>query len=271
MTRNKHDIQFGKRASINLFVTKGVRDMYIRAILVGLPVAVFASVCTHFFFTYALHNANPGDWRASVIFAFCLALFISTPIIFGFLRMYGRINNLNTELNMRANTDGLTGLLNRHAFWEQVNKSHVSRAGMNDAILVIDIDHFKVVNDAHGHLIGDLALKMVAICMRGMVFERDVVGRLGGEEFCAVLYDCGSEGARMAAERIRTSIEKNIIYSKTKPVYVTASIGGALLGRYNSVEAAFEAADTALFEAKRSGRNRVVIADPEERPVSVAS
>ncbi|MGH6760115.1 MAG: GGDEF domain-containing protein [Phyllobacterium sp.] len=271
MTEKKHDIHFGERARINIFVTRSERDIWIRTGLITLAVAVFASVSTHIFFRYALYQPDPRDWWAAIIFSFGLSLVISTPIVFGFLRMYSRINNLNTELNTRANMDSLTGLLNRHAFWEQVNKSHAGRAGVDDALLVIDIDHFKTVNDAHGHLIGDLALKMVAICLRGMVFERDIVGRLGGEEFCAVLYDCGPDGARLAAERIRASIEKNIIYSKAKPVYVTASIGGAVLGHFNSVEAAFEAADAAMFKAKQGGRNRFLMSDPDAQPISVAS
>lgn len=256
---------------INIFAVRNDREIWIRTLFVSLSLAFFTTFCTQVFFIFFLKAATVDDKLTTLLFAFLLTLFISLPIIFGFIRMYRRVDQLNTELSKRANLDGLTGLLNRSAFWAQVKDPNRLRRDNGDAILVVDIDNFKAVNDRHGHIVGDLALKMVAISLRGMVFDRDIVGRLGGEEFCVFLHGCGTHGAYIAAERIRASIEKNVIYSNSKPFYLTVSIGGALLDQYSSIDECYEAADTALFDAKRRGRNRFIMASPHAPRLAVIS
>ncbi|CAG0960800.1 putative diguanylate cyclase DgcQ [Phycisphaerales bacterium] len=129
--------------------------------------------------------------------------------------------------------------------------------------VMVDVDHFKAVNDTHGHHTGDLVLKQVAELLRATGRTEDAVGRYGGEEFCLILPDTDTAGAKAVAERLRASIAATPIQG----VSITASLGVAdnQRGRL-TVEQVLQRADEALYRAKRSGRNRVELAgDPGPR------
>ena len=129
---------------------------------------------------------------------------------------------------------------------------------------MVDIDHFKDVNDAHGHLAGDETLKMVAFVLRGAVRKEDVLARYGGEEFVVIARETGLDGARALAERIRRAVEKSRCSWQGTELGVTVSIGVTVsvgLTEYvpgRSEREFVEAADRALYAAKQQGRNRVV-------------
>lgn len=172
-------------------------------------------------------------------------------------------------LRFEATHDALTSLWSRgaslHLLGSEMQRG--ARSHSSTGILMVDLDHFKNVNDTYGHLIGDEVLKEAAYRIGQAVRSYDFVGRYGGEEFLAILTNCTLADLQMVAERIRTAIADLPIKTKTADVKVTASIGGvvALKGAHDLEFLA--AADAALYEAKRTGRNRVVIGKCEPHPV----
>ncbi len=152
-----------------------------------------------------------------------------------------------------ARTDPLTGLLNRRALDERLEAelARQDRAGGPVSLLLLDIYHFKQVNDTHGHAHGDEVLQGVADAMRDVARTADVLGRIGGDEFALLLADTGQDGARVAANRL---------CARVRPIGVTASIGAATAeaGGAWDVPSLLRAADQALYEAKHAGRDRAV-------------
>jgi diguanylate cyclase (GGDEF)-like protein len=126
---------------------------------------------------------------------------------------------------------------------------------------MMDVDHFKSINDEHGHAVGDQVLAALGRLLAQYARKTDIVGRWGGEEFVMVLAGANEAGARIAGERIRGAVEKMaVLDEKGRRVPVTISIGIACLEVNDKVEVLVERADHAMYEAKASGRNRVVVA-----------
>jgi diguanylate cyclase (GGDEF)-like protein len=169
----------------------------------------------------------------------------------------------NEELARLARRDALTGLPNRLAVEERLRAESLRRSarrGTACAVLMIDIDFFKPINDTHGHATGDEVLAQVARLLAATVRESDFVARYGGEEFLVLLPETTLAGARTVAEKLRDVVE-----ASPHPVAgrMTVSIGLAMAEQLTGDLAAVMAqADAALYEAKRTGRNRVVVATP---------
>jgi len=169
---------------------------------------------------------------------------------------------LYKDIETLAITDGLTGVYTRRYFTERFEEEAKRSAARKShlAFLMIDADHFKAINDQHGHLTGDQVLKEISHVIREGVREIDIVGRFGGEEFCVVLPDTDMEGARVVAERIRKSAQKRVIKAYDNTVRVTLSIGVAVYpADGKTVEELMDKADWALYRAKSQGRNCVVV------------
>lgn len=167
----------------------------------------------------------------------------------------------NARLERLAQTDPLTQLLNRRAFTERLQQE-MERALRYDAslaLLLVDLDHFKAVNDTHGHLVGDDALRDLARLLLETVRTADVVARYGGEEFLVLLPETDDAGAEGFAERIRQAVEAHRFDSGGATLRLTASLGVALFPapRVHTAEDLFVRADAALYRAKADGRNRV--------------
>lgn len=158
--------------------------------------------------------------------------------------------------------DALTGVKNRAAFESNYSREiEISRRKSSElSLLVLDIDHFKRVNDRFGHMVGDLALKNVAQAVEATIRCSDALYRYGGEEFVVVLNGTDKAGAELLAERIRQNIEA-LVFTSPKGLCLTLSVGVATLSKDDSTKSLFERADNALYQAKESGRNRAVIAD----------
>ncbi len=171
-------------------------------------------------------------------------------------------NELMRQLLDIASRDQLTGLLNRHAFRERCNAllNQLVADKKSASLLMIDIDHFKSVNDTYGHAAGDEALRNFSKVARGCLRNSDVFGRLGGEEFAVLLPDCQRVDAQMVAERIRQTIaETPIGLNDNLQLSVTVSIGAAFtMEAPVDIDPLLLAADSALYRAKNAGRNRVV-------------
>lgn len=161
------------------------------------------------------------------------------------------------SLQLMATTDGLTGLLNRTAFDDilkrELRPGNRRRAPL--ALLLIDIDHFKAINDRYGHAAGDDVIRRISALLRDNMRTVDSVARYGGEEFAILLNGIGSDQAEVIAERLRLQIEQ--IAGLPQKAAVTASIGIALLRESDTVESIFKRSDEALYLSKHLGRNRV--------------
>ena len=165
------------------------------------------------------------------------------------------------ELSLR---DPLTGLANQRHFRAVLVREIeiVARSGNSALLLMLDIDHFKQVNDTHGHLAGDKVLQAVARCIAACVRPQDTVARYGGEEFAIVMPDCQAAYGEAVAERIRQSIAAlTIAVSPVVNLQITTSVGGAYAPVWvrSTADLWIERADTQLYLAKAQGRNRVCI------------
>jgi diguanylate cyclase (GGDEF)-like protein len=167
-----------------------------------------------------------------------------------------------------ASMDPLTGMFNRRGFSEATARviEREANAGRPVTVLIFDIDHFKSINDRFGHPAGDEILKLFSTIVINMLRISDLSGRIGGEEFAALL-PCSLEEGVLAAERVREAFEASGIAVDEGPVDTTVSIGVAGGPAGTELEVLLAAADTALYQAKRSGRNRVEAA--EELPLSL--
>jgi two-component system, cell cycle response regulator len=186
----------------------------------------------------------------------------------GHAAMAIRNANLLERMQQMAVTDGLTELANRRSFDRSLDRE-LTRANRTDgrlSVVLLDIDHFKVLNDTHGHVVGDAVLRQVAAALRECGREYDTVARYGGEEFAAVLPGCSSALALQVADRLRRAVEE-----AGTDVCVTASAGVATYP-YDGVDARslLEAADQALYASKRSGRNTVRSAEQARATQTVA-
>jgi len=170
----------------------------------------------------------------------------------------------NARLEVLAHTDPLTQVLNRRALTVRL-ASELERARRYDSVitlLMVDLDHFKLINDTYGHLVGDEVLKEVATMLHNEVRSVDIVARYGGEEFVVVLPETSLVGATTFAERVREMVETNpFAASQGEPVKITASIGVSSYPSttIHSVDDLFARADEALYRAKADGRNRVCL------------
>ena len=162
-----------------------------------------------------------------------------------------------------ARTDTLTCLKNRRSFNEELNRQFAQRQrqGTVFSLLLIDVDHFKKVNDVYGHLAGDLVLRSVAQVLSTALRDMDVVCRYGGEEFAVICPGSKLHEAAAAAERVRVAITCNSVAFKDGPVQVTASLGAAEVINGEIAEGLIQRADEALYSAKHAGRNRVHLHD----------
>ncbi len=173
------------------------------------------------------------------------------------------------ELYERSVRDNLTGLYNRGYFLSQIGPLAElnSMCELGLALILVDIDHFKRINDTHGHDVGDLILREVADVLRESTRAEDLVARYGGEEFILALPSCSLDQATERAECIRCRLSSRLVDASQVRVGVTASLGlsFAPAGRVRDVAALITAADEALYVAKRSGRNRVITSTPTDQ------
>lgn len=183
-------------------------------------------------------------------------------------RLRAEVKEAHQMMCDMATKDELTGLFNRRHFMEALNRE-VSRAGRSrdDLVLcMLDLDHFKAVNDTHGHLMGDEVLATFGRMLKDIIRLSDLVCRYGGEEFAVILPDSDIEKAKVASERFRKLMGKHIFKCRTGEFSITVSIGIASLfsSKDQSPEQLVQCADQALYRAKEMGRNRVVEFQSEE-------
>jgi diguanylate cyclase (GGDEF)-like protein/PAS domain S-box-containing protein len=183
--------------------------------------------------------------------------------LIGFLYIYRDISQKKRharELWQLATSDPLTGIPNRRTFFEHIERERVrlARYPGEAAILMVDIDYFKQINDTHGHSVGDIMLCHIVRQIRKLLREPDTLARLGGEEFAILLPETNQEGAHGLAERVRKVLEDTPLNHNGTLIHATASVGVTIMTSQDiNTDHALSRADRALDEAKRKGRNRV--------------
>ncbi|MEI9401483.1 GGDEF domain-containing protein [Mesorhizobium argentiipisi] len=192
--------------------------------------------------------------------------FFIYPLIRGQVREEGKLRAMTVSLSARSQTleqaaltDSLTGMQNRRYFDDALREylQEFRRIDRPVGLMILDLDHFKQVNDTHGHDVGDEVLRALAACLRGMTRYHDVVARLGGEEFAVVTPNMDVELLARFAERIRKAVANLSIMSGNVRLKVTTSVGLAVWDHKESAEDFYRRADRQLYEAKKQGRNRV--------------
>ena len=202
-------------------------------------------------------------WQTGSLAVVVATLLVEALLIFR--PMVSRIGRYTQMLLKAAATDPLTGALNRRSFAEQAQAelSRAGRHGRQTAVLMLDADRFKSINDRYGHAAGDAVLRAFAASVKATLRPSDLLGRLGGEEFAVLLAETGSSGVQAVAERIRGLVEGLEVASDGHLIHFTVSIGSASFGvGEDAYREGLDRADAALYRAKDEGRNRVVSADP---------
>jgi diguanylate cyclase (GGDEF)-like protein len=219
-------------------------------------------------------EARVNAYRRRLLFAAAITLALAAGLATRLARPVARILADLARLTRQAQTDGLTNLANRRTLDERLDLEvdHARRLGTNVAFVIADIDNFKSINDSYGHQTGDEVLRRIGRALAEAVRELDLPGRYGGEEFALVLPGTNLSGARALAEKIRKNLEELLVTTPDgSPFQVTASFGAACFPAQASVEELVAAADAALYEAKRTGKNRVVTATAKPKSRSHAA
>lgn len=182
---------------------------------------------------------------------------------------YAQLEKAHVELQARSRVDHMTGLLNREALFDamKISRSRIE----NGTLLVIDADHFKAINDTFGHSVGDRALKLIAFALQNVTRKGDLVGRIGGEEFCVFLPGATGETGMRVAQRIRSEVENTPFHATEYQIYpLTISIGVASAPKNETNSQVLSRADRCLYMAKQRGRNCAVF-DEESGRIASAS
>jgi diguanylate cyclase len=212
------------------------------------------------FLTYFLH----ADWKQLPLYSFgLLSVYnvVGAVVLGAFLQRERAQAAREANAVMAATTDPLTGLLNRRGFSARFREVEAAMPSRGSAMLLVDLDHFKKVNDSFGHLAGDMILRQIGERIRTSVRPQDLVLRAGGEEFAVLLTDVDQESARDLAARIQGVVGAPCELPDKRTVKVTASIGGfCWTTGALSEELATDAADRALYAAKAQGRDRAIFA-----------
>ncbi|MES0872946.1 GGDEF domain-containing protein [Sinimarinibacterium thermocellulolyticum] len=216
--------------------------------------------------------ATAAPWARTPTETLTIAILLSVALVSSAFAQHTRRQNWALLQLMRAGAlvDFLTGLANRSAYeahverWTRLGR----REGKPYTMAVVDLDYFKRINDRYGHQHGDGVLREVALTLEQFARRPgDLAARVGGEEFVLFLYGCDRDAAARRLERLRATIEALGLENVDSPhAVVTASIGAVTITRPEPVSASYEKADQALYQAKRAGRNRVVIHDPAQTP-----
>ncbi len=184
-------------------------------------------------------------------------IFVLSALTVVYVRL---IDSAEARLHELATTDALTGLMNRRSILDAIAREQAlrQRKPHHLSLILVDIDHFKKINDTHGHATGDTALKAVAGILRKCTRDMDYVARWGGEEFLVVQPYADKVQSQMAAERLRAAVEAESLPGDGQAIRLTITLGLTELGTEEQMDQGLQRADAALYEGKHKGRNQVV-------------
>ena len=238
-------------------ISSGVPRLWLRS-LPGLVAGALATgLATGFVF-------EPETSMAVLLACLPVILIHTIAVSLASYRLIRQVTRQNQLLDQLRRTDTLTGLYGR-GYWREQAAAALARhraEGEPAALVLIDLDHFKRINDGHGHGVGDEVLRALAAALRRNIRPDDCAGRLGGDEFAVLVPGVGPEDASRTAARIREAVASLRIYEQPA-VRPTISVGVANAAGHPDLQAWLDAADRALYRAKREGRNQVSIATAE--------
>ena len=237
------------------------KDLLDKAILFLLGMGAF-----QFFFRPLLAIMVEGSmtaeqYRDTPFYAVMVVWLALASLLMAMALLMAALTDQMKAVRENSERDALTGLKMRGPF-EQAAVAMLSKAkedGVPVGVIVADIDHFKQVNDIWGHQVGDNAIASFGDLLNGAIRPSDIVGRIGGEEFCVLVWNCPLEGTQSLAERIRSSFSNLRITGISDDVRISASFGVASWDNREGYGKLFARADAALYAAKKSGRNRVIV------------
>nr|WP_269143589.1 GGDEF domain-containing protein [Massilia phyllostachyos] len=232
--------------------------------IIGINDALFALSVAYWAVSNLASDAPLGKQAAQEM-AYLAGYLLMIVNGFGFLLLCKEKDD--AEMARMATTDCLTGLPNRHAFLERAEAARQAALRQRQplALAMMDIDHFKQINDRFGHASGDEALTVFANTARATLRKHETIGRLGGEEFAMVLPNAHLQSALQAAERLRLAVRAATVITSGAPYTMTVSIGVVVLDPNEALSAALARADHALYAAKSGGRDRVEAGQPQAR------
>jgi len=246
-----------QRFSID-FSPTGMARVYL-----GTLVGVLVTIAVAFVLDSFSFETMGWIWGEKPINNVTIPIAIATPVFYFFLLKQRELAIAHAELMNVASTDALTQCLNRHAFTRVVeaylDRMTAGQVAEGGAMVMVDIDHFKAINDRFGHDWGDEALSQVAASVKAAVRPVDLVGRIGGEEFGLFLPGADSTTAEVVSERVRSAIEGLTFSPGGERHAISASLGAAVFEGARSFKELYREADVQLYEAKHKGRNRTMI------------
>lgn len=206
----------------------------------------------------------PSDVRVrAILLDIFLPLLLAAPLIFFFMNKLRQLAIAHDRLAIFASTDALTGVLNRSALTSAIERwlvaDPVDGIPVRGALLILDADNFKSINDSYGHDQGDVALRLITDAVKSVLRQTDLVGRIGGEEFCVFLWGATQFTADAVGERIRHAVSVTPFMPQGKLHKLSVSIGGAVFDRRLPLSDLLRVADQQLYFAKQNGRNRVAV------------
>ena len=244
-----------------------------RVILGTVAGTAFCIAVATYVDSFTFSTKTPDELITAVLVDVFVPFFLAGPLLFFLTSKLRELAIANAKMSILASTDSLTAVLNRGAFTMLVeaylSDARTQSRDMRGALLIIDADHFKTINDTHGHARGDEALKVLATAIQAVLRGADIVGRIGGEEFGVFLPGATSQMADTVAERIRASVHvAEFMPAESGRAQLSVSIGGATFNRRVGFKELFRIADERLYDAKKHGRNRVSIASLGPMPVA---
>lgn len=201
-----------------------------------------------------------GSMSVGLTVASICTLLVSSPVGYVVLKLLYRLERSHLRISQLAVTDELTTCYNRRHFMELAETEwlRARRYATPLALILLDADHFKHINDTHGHQCGDLLLREIALTCRATLRSTDILARFGGEELIVLLPQTDLAGALIMAERMRRQVQGLVLPWRGRKIEATVSIGvAALHAGIESIDGLIHDADVALYDAKRGGRNRV--------------
>lgn len=230
--------------------------------------AVVISVAVSF---VLLETFSQGLGNIGLLAAIVAPLVLGGPMVFYMSMRQVELQLAYERLEAAAARDSLTNCFNHGAFVDAVTGALENTAGHGGALLVVDADHFKSINDRFGHASGDTALKLIVAAIRASVGASDIIGRLGGEEFGVFLPGAGPIGAGRTAEAIREAVQMIEFDAGEESCTLSVSVGGAVTSEPTGFSELFRSADQRLYRVKETGRNNIDILVMPPRPANVTT
>ncbi|MBN9317847.1 MAG: GGDEF domain-containing protein [Devosia sp.] len=229
-------------------------------VLLGTVLGTIGCVAVALFLAAVNHaTLEPARLLHAAATDIVVSVLLAAPILYVLLSKLRQLASAHRLLRRHADTDGLTALLNRAAFTREVDEeladARFAPDGMRGALLVVDVDNLKDINDSFGHEHGDAALQLIAGILQGALRAADRVGRIAGEEFAVFLPGASQLIAEAVAERLRLAVLAAEFRPDNRRRQLTVSIGGAVYDRYLPLAELFRLADQQLYAAKQNGRN----------------